>query len=83
VCATVKGYGCQAVQSSIRYKNQRVCILVLEYGIIFQETDQLVENFSRNLENQELTLKSAHSNYLQLNLIAKIYKASILVVSGK
>ena len=67
-----EGYGCQAVQSSIRYKNQRVYILGLEKGIIFQETDQLVENFSLTWGNKELTLKSAHSNYLRLNLIVKI-----------
>ena len=58
-------------------------MLGLEWSIIFQETDQLLENFSLYLGNQELTLKSAHSHFLQLNLIAKIYKASILVVSGK
>ena len=58
-------------------------MLGLEWPHHFQETDQLVENFSLNLGNQELTLKSALSNYLQLNLISKICKASISVVSGK
>ena len=38
-----EGYGFQAVYSRIGYINQN--ILGLEWGIIFQETDQLVEDF--------------------------------------
>ena len=39
-----EGYGFQAVYSGIGYTNQRV--LGVEQGIIFQETDQLVEDFN-------------------------------------
>ena len=38
-----EGYGLQVVYSGIGYINQRV--LVIEKGFIFQETDQLFEDF--------------------------------------
>ena len=41
-----KGYGFQAVYSGIGFINSQS--LNLELGIIFQETDQLVEDLSLN-----------------------------------
>lgn len=38
----------------------------LKKGIIFQDTDQLVENFSLDLGNWELTLKNGKSANLKL-----------------
>ena len=38
-----EGYGFQAMQSGVGYRNLRV---FLQEGIIFQGTDQLVEDFS-------------------------------------
>ena len=39
----------------------------LKKGIIFQETDELVENFSVDLGNWELTLKNVKSANLKLS----------------
>ena len=38
-----KGYGLQAAWSGIGYRNQRVWV---DLGITFQETDQVVEDFT-------------------------------------
>ena len=38
-----KGYGFQAAWSGIGYRNQRVWV---DLGITFQETDQVVEDFT-------------------------------------
>ena len=46
-----EGYGFQAVYSGMRYINQRV-------RVIFQETDQLIEDFSLNSGNRKLKLKN-------------------------
>ena len=49
-----EGYGFQAVKSGIGYRKQS---LGLEQGIIFQENDQLIEDFNLDQGNLELTLK--------------------------
>ena len=48
IYAAVKGNGFQAVCSRIEYVTER---LGLEQGIIFQQTDQLVEDFSLDQGN--------------------------------
>ena len=53
-----EGYGCQAVKSGIGYRKQS---LGLGQGIIFQENDQLIEDFNVDQGNQELTLKKMKS----------------------
>ena len=45
-----EGYGFQAFYSGMRYINQRV-------RVIFQETDQLIEDFSLTSGNRKLKLK--------------------------
>ena len=55
-----EGYGFQAVYSGIGYINQ---------GIIFQETDQLVEDFSLDEGNRELPLKNKKIKSAGVNLI--------------
>ena len=52
-----EGYGFEALYSGIGYINHWES-LGLEKGIIFQETDQLVEGFSLNKGNRELPLKN-------------------------
>ena len=46
-----EGYGFQAFYSGMRYINQRV-------RVIFQETDQLIEDFSLTSGNRKLKLKN-------------------------
>ena len=53
-----EGYGCQAVKSGIGYRKQS---LGLGQGIIFQENDQLIEDFNVHYGNRELTLKKMKS----------------------
>ena len=48
VCAAVKGNGFQGVCSGIEYITE---CLGLEYGIIFHQTDQLVEEFTPDSDN--------------------------------
>ena len=60
-----EGYGFQATQSGIGYRNQRVFV---GEGIIFQEIDQLIEDFSLiglKKWNQQIL------SYMQLILITK------------
>ena len=47
-----EGYGFQAAYSGIGY-NYKSASLGLEHGIIFLETDQLVEDFSLDQGNRE------------------------------
>ena len=53
-----EGYGFQAVKSGICYRKQS---LGLEQGIIFQENDQLIEDFNLDQGYRELTLKKIKS----------------------
>ena len=53
-----EGYGFQAVKSGIGYRKQS---LGLGQGIIFQENDQLIEDFNVDQGNRELTLKKMKS----------------------
>ena len=56
----------------------------LEYGIIFQETDQLVKDFSLDLGKRELTLKKMEIGNLDLpSAQFNSRKASTPVVYGK
>ena len=68
-----EGYGFQAVYSGMRYINQRV-------KVIYQETDQLIEDFSLNSGNRELKLK----NIKQSNRLCFGWTVLVTsVISGK
>ena len=72
-----EGYGFEALYSGTGYINHWES-LGLENGIIFQETDQLVEGFSLNKGNRELPLKNMKKikigkfNFTQLSLKATL-----------